>query len=150
MKIIQLLLAAVAGLAAPLAWSCSPLLDHKFTSLQGQPVNLCAYANRPILVVNTASKCGYTGQFEKLEALNTSYEKRGLVVLGFPCNQFGGQDPGSADEIAQFCQRNYGVSFTMMEKIEELDSRIQIIERWRWMVVGGAIAIGYVVSHFLK
>jgi len=115
MKIIQLLLAAVAGLAAPLAWSCSPLLDHKFTSLHGQPVNLCAYANRPILVVNTASKCGYTGQFEKLEALNTSYEKRGLVVLGFPSNDFN-QELATNREIANFCRLTYAIEFPMIEQ----------------------------------
>ena len=118
MKIIQLLLAAVAGLAAPLAWSCSPLLDHKFTSLQGQPVNLCAYANRPILVVNTASQCGFTPQYKGLEQLWRTYRDRGLVVLGFPCDQFGNQEPGTEEQIASFCSTTYGVSFPMFAKIE--------------------------------
>jgi glutathione peroxidase len=68
--------------------------------------------------VNTASKCGLTPQFQGLEQLHKDYASKGLVILGFPCNQFGGQDPGSGDEIHEFCQRNYGVSFPMMEKIE--------------------------------
>jgi len=115
MKIIQMLLAAVAGLLAPSAWGCSPLLDHKFTSLQGKPVNLCAYVNRPILVVNTASKCGYTRQFEKLELMNKAYEKRGLVVLGFPSNDFN-QELATNKEIANFCRLTYAIEFPMIEQ----------------------------------
>ncbi len=71
-----------------------------------------------LLIVNTASACGFTPQFGGLEELHQAYGKKGLVVLGFPCNQFGAQDPGSNDEIAQFCQLNYGVSFPMMAKID--------------------------------
>jgi len=84
-----LVLTVISALPA-LADACPTLLDHRYTSLQGKPVNLCDYAGRPILVVNTASKCGYTPQFEKLEALHKQYRGRGLVVLGFPSNAAAG------------------------------------------------------------
>ena len=107
-----LLLAGLPGLACA---ACSDLLKHSYTSLQGKPVNLCDYENRPILVVNTASKCGYTPQFEKLEAMNKRYAPRGLVVLGFPSNDFN-QEPGTNKEIAEFCKLTYLVEFPMIEK----------------------------------
>ncbi len=115
MKFLSILLATAGLLIAPWTWACTPLLDHKFTSLQGRPVNLCAFANRPILVVNTASKCGYTGQFEKLEAMSKSYEKRGLVVLGFPSNDFN-QEFATNKEIANFCRLTYAIEFPMIEQ----------------------------------
>jgi len=95
--------------------ACPSLLDHRYTSLQGKPVNLCEFANRPILVVNTASKCGYTPQFEKLEALYKRYRGRGLVVLGFPSNDFN-QELATNREIAEFCKLTYFVEFPMVEK----------------------------------
>lgn len=98
-----------------LAQACPGLLDHRYTSLQGKPVNLCDYAGRPILVVNTASKCGYTPQFEKLEALHRRYQGRGLVVLGFPSNDFN-QELATNSEIAQFCKLTYFVEFPMVEQ----------------------------------
>jgi glutathione peroxidase len=97
------------------ASACPKLLNHRFNSLQGKPVNLCEYANRPILVVNTASKCGYTPQFEKLEALHKLYRERGLVVLGFPSNDFN-QELTSNREIADFCRLTYFIEFPMIEK----------------------------------
>ncbi len=97
------------------AYACPALLDHRYISLQGKPVNLCAFANRPILIVNTASKCGYTPQFEKLEALNKQYGKRGLVVLGFPSNDFN-QELATNKEIANFCLLTYAVEFPMIEQ----------------------------------
>ena len=99
----------------PFAQACPTLLDHRFTSLQGNTVNLCDYANRPILVVNTASKCGYTPQFDKLEALNKQYGKRGLVVLGFPSNDFN-QEFATNKEIATFCRLTYAIEFPMIEQ----------------------------------
>ncbi len=76
------------------------------------------YAGQVLLIVNTASHCGFTPQYEGLEALYQQYKERGLVILGFPCNQFGAQEPGAATEIASFCQKNYGVSFPMFDKID--------------------------------
>lgn len=88
------------------------------TSLGGQPVPMADYAGKVVLVVNTASHCGFTPQYAGLETLYQKYTAQGLVVLGFPCNQFGKQEPGSADDIAQTCHINYGVSFPMFAKIE--------------------------------
>ena len=94
------------------------IYDFQAQSIDGKPVPLSKYRGQPMLIVNTASACGFTPQFAGLEQLHQTYGDRGLVVLGFPCNQFGSQDPGSDSEIATFCQRNYGVSFPMMSKIE--------------------------------
>ena len=91
--------------------------DFVARSIDGRPVPLENFKGRVLLVVNTASACGFTPQFADLEELHQAYGPKGLAVLGFPCNQFGSQDPGSNGEIAQFCQLNYGVSFPMMEKI---------------------------------
>jgi len=91
-------------------------LNFKLPNGTEQPIQ--DYQDKVLLIVNTASKCGFTPQFEGLEKLNKQYAEKGLVVLGFPCNQFGKQDPGSMSEITEFCQLNYGVSFTMAEKIE--------------------------------
>jgi glutathione peroxidase len=96
----------------------APIYDINAESLQGDTRSLADYAGKLILIVNTASKCGFTPQFEGLEALYQRYQARGLVVLGFPCNQFGEQEPGAAAEIADFCQKNYGVSFPMFAKID--------------------------------
>jgi glutathione peroxidase len=97
--------------------SCPPLLDHEFNRLQtGEPETLCQYRGKVLLIVNTASYCGYTHQYEGLEALYRKYKDRGLVVLGFPSNDFGAQEPGNNREIAQFCRLTYGVQFPMFEK----------------------------------
>jgi len=92
--------------------------QHTATSLSGEPVPMADYAGKVVLVVNTASHCGFTPQYAGLETLYQKYAARGLGVLGFPCNQFGKQEPGSADDIAQTCHINYGVSFPMFAKIE--------------------------------
>jgi glutathione peroxidase len=88
------------------------------TSLRGQLIPMADYAGKLVLVVNTASHCGFTPQYAGLETLYKKYAAQGLVVLGFPCNQFGKQEPGGADDIAQTCHINYGVSFPMFEKVE--------------------------------
>ncbi|MGR4048558.1 glutathione peroxidase [Kosakonia cowanii] len=88
------------------------------TSLGGQPLSMADYEGKVVLVVNTASHCGFTPQYAGLESLYQKYADQGLVVLGFPCNQFGKQEPGSADDIVQTCHVNYGVSFPMFEKTE--------------------------------
>lgn len=109
-------LLATCVLAAPQA-ACKSVLNHEFPDLlSGTPRSLCDYAGQVVLVVNTASQCGYTPQYEGLEALYTRYRKRGLVVIGFPSNDFGGQEPGTNREVAAFCRMNYGVSFPMFEK----------------------------------
>lgn len=92
--------------------------SYKMNSLQGDEVKLKKYKGKVVLVVNTASKCGLTPQYKGLEAMYQKYKDQGLVILGFPCNQFLGQEPGTAEEIGEFCQKNYGVSFPMFEKIE--------------------------------
>lgn len=96
---------------------CPALLSHSFTRLQdGAPQNLCQYAGKLVLVVNTASYCGFTRQYEGLEALYAKYGARGLVVLGFPSNNFGQQEPGNAQQIADLCFNTYGVKFPMFNK----------------------------------
>ena len=93
-------------------------LSFKMKSLSGDPVNLNDYQGKVVLIVNVASECGLTPQYEQLQSLYEQYSKQGLAVLGFPCNQFGGQEPGSAKEISQFCKENYGVEFDMFEKVD--------------------------------
>lgn len=88
------------------------------TSLQGQKIDMNDYKDKVVLIVNTASKCGFTYQYEGLQKLHEQYKDQGLVILGFPCNQFGQQEKGDASEISEFCQINYGVDFQMFEKID--------------------------------
>ncbi len=98
--------------------ACPALLDRKLDTLLDQPQSLCAYQGKVLLVVNTASECGYTPQYEGLEALYRKYRARGLVVLGFPSNDFGGQEPGSNRDIASFCANQYAIDFPMFAKTE--------------------------------
>jgi glutathione peroxidase len=104
--------------AAPAAAHPAPgaLLDHQVQTLEGENVSLASYRGKALLVVNTASECGYTPQYAGLEQLYERYKDRGLVVLGFPSNDFGGQEPGSHKEIRAFCQKNYGVTFPLFAK----------------------------------
>ena len=92
--------------------------DFNATALDGQPVDLARYRGKALLIVNTASACGFTPQYQGLEELQRRYADQGLVVLGFPCNQFGRQEPGSEAEIGAFCEKNYGVTFPMFAKID--------------------------------
>lgn len=94
------------------------VLDHQMKSLSGDKVDLSKYKGKVVLVVNVASQCGFTPQYKGLEALHEKYQDQGLAVLGFPCNQFGKQEPGTSEEIASFCEDNYGVKFDMFEKID--------------------------------
>ena len=106
---------AFAQAASPA--QCPAMLQHQFPRLQDEaPQNLCQYTGKVVLVVNTASFCGFTSQYEGLEALYARYQSKGLVVLGFPSNDFGKQEPGSAKEIADFCFNTYGVKFPMFSK----------------------------------
>lgn len=104
--------------------------EFGFTTLQNEPFALQDLAGRPILLVNTASKCGFTPQYAGLEALWKLYGPRGLAVVGVPCNDFGGQEPGSAAEIGQFCQLNYGVSFPMMSKEHAIGPQAHPFFKW--------------------
>jgi glutathione peroxidase len=118
----------VAGLAGPATAAspageprqaeaaCPPLLARSFPGLTDDAVSLCQFKGKVVLIVNTASQCGFTPQYEGLESLYRRYQDRGFVVLGFPANDFGGQEPGSSQDIARFCQVNYGVSFPMFAK----------------------------------
>ncbi|WP_317204728.1 glutathione peroxidase [Janthinobacterium sp.] len=113
--IVSSLLAAAPAFADSVA--CPALLKQTFNRLQDEaPQDLCQYAGKVVLVVNTASYCGYTNQYEGLEALYAKYASKGLVVLGFPSNDFGKQEPGSSKEIADFCYNTYGVKFPMFAK----------------------------------
>ena len=96
----------------------SSVYDFNANNLSGTAASLADYRGKVLLIVNTASKCGFTPQYKGLEALHEQYKDQGLVVLGFPCNQFGAQEPGSADEIGAFCEKNYGVSFQLFEKVD--------------------------------
>ena len=115
MRWLSIIFTVLSGISTQSVAACPALLDHRFTSLQGKAVNLCDFANRPILIVNTASKCGYTPQFEKLEAMHKQYGKRGLVVLGFPSNDFN-QELATNKEIANFCMLTYAIEFPMIEQ----------------------------------
>uniref|UniRef100_UPI004047456F glutathione peroxidase n=2 Tax=Polynucleobacter sp. TaxID=2029855 RepID=UPI004047456F len=99
------------------AMNCSKTLSHTFLRLQDEaPQNLCQYQGKVVLIVNTASYCGFTGQYDGLEKLYSQYKDKGLVILGFPSNDFGKQEPGSNKEIADFCHNTYGVKFPMFAK----------------------------------
>jgi glutathione peroxidase len=104
--------------------------DFQAQTIDGKPAPLSAYRGRVLLIVNTASQCGFTPQFEGLEALYQRYEEEGLTVLGFPSNQFMNQDPGTNEEIGAFCTKNYGVTFPMMEKIEVKGSGAAPLYQW--------------------
>lgn len=106
------------------------VFDFEARQIDGKTVKLSDYRGRVLLIVNTASKCGFTPQFEGLEKLHEKYAEQGLVVLGFPSNQFASQDPGTNEEIGAFCLKNYGVSFPMMEKIDVNGSGATPLYQW--------------------
>jgi glutathione peroxidase len=108
--------AAPTAPTAPTAQG-EPVIDHQVQTLQGETISLSKYRGSVLLVVNTASECGFTPQYAGLEKVYEKYKDRGLVIVGFPSNDFGQQEPGSAQEIATFCQKNYGVTFPMMAKV---------------------------------
>ena len=125
---------------------------HDFTvrNIQGEPVPLSRYQGRVVLVVNTASACGFTPQFAGLEELHKAYAAQGLAVLGFPCNQFGSQDPGSNEEIASFCQLNYGVDFPMMGKIDVNGAKADPLYQWLTKEAPGLLGSKAIKWNFTK
>jgi len=126
---------------------------HSFTvkSIDGKNLNLASFKGKKILIVNTASKCGYTPQYEGLEKVYEQYKDK-LVILGFPCNQFGGQEPGTNEEIVAFCKKNYGVSFPLADKIDVKGDNIAPIYQWLTMKSKNGIldaSIGWNFNKFL-
>ena len=127
------------------------LSDFTANTITGEEQPLDTYAGKVALVVNTASKCGFTPQFEGLEKLHEQYADKGLVVLGFPCNQFGNQDPGNNEEIGAFCQKNYGVTFPMFEKVDVNGDAAHPLYQWLRSEKGGMLgsAIKWNFTKFL-
>ncbi len=126
------------------------LYDFDAVSIDGQPVQLAAHRGKVLLIVNTASACGFTPQFAGLEALWKTYADKGLVVIGFPSNEFGGQDPGGDGEIASFCQLNYGVSFPMMGKVNVNGSQAHPLWQWLTKEAPGILGSTSVKWNFTK
>ena len=119
-------------------------------TLAGKEFELEQYRGKVVLVVNTASQCGMTPQYAGLEALHRKFEAKGLAVLGFPCNQFGNQEPGGADEIASFCQKNYGVSFQMFDKIEVNGGNAHPLYQWLRREAPGVLGSEAIKWNFTK
>ena len=124
--------------------------DLQADRIDGTPLALSELKGRVLLIVNTASACGFTPQFAGLEKLHQTYASQGLTVLGFPCNQFGGQDPGSDAEIGAFCQKNYGVSFQMMHKIEVNGDHAHPLYRWLCAEAPGLLGSKAIKWNFTK
>ena len=128
----------------------SSIYDFEALSIEGQPAQLATQRGKVLLIVNTASECGFTPQFGGLEKLWQTYRDRGLVVVGFPSNQFGGQDPASNEEIGAFCQRNYGVSFPMMSKIEVNGAAAHPLYKWLTSEAPGLLGSKAIKWNFTK
>ena len=128
----------------------SSIYDFDALQIDGTSVPLRQYEGKVLLIVNTASACGFTPQFGGLEALHQEYGSQGLVVLGFPCNQFAGQDPGSNEDIASFCQLNYGVSFPMMAKIDVNGAGASPLYRWLAAEAPGLLGSKSIKWNFTK
>lgn len=126
------------------------LYDFDSVSIAGRPANFSSQRGKVMLIVNTASACGFTPQFAGLEKLWESYADKGLVVVGFPSNEFGGQDPGNNDEIASFCQVNYGVSFPMMAKVKVNGSDAHPLWKWLTAEAPGVLGTQAVKWNFTK
>jgi len=126
------------------------ILDFEALQMSGQTLPLSQLRGQVMLIVNTASACGFTPQFGGLEKLHQKYKDQGLVVLGFPCNQFGNQDPGSNQSIASFCQLNYGVSFPMMEKIEVNGAQAHPLYQWLCAEAPGLLGSKAIKWNFTK
>ena len=128
----------------------STIYEFSAKDITGQLVQFSDFKNKPLLIVNTASKCGFTPQFNGLEELYQSYQAKGFVVLGFPCNQFGSQDPGSNQEITQFCTLNYQVTFPMMAKVEVNGPKADPLFQWLTKASPGLLGSTAVKWNFTK
>ncbi|MDP2264808.1 MAG: glutathione peroxidase [Hydrogenophaga sp.] len=126
------------------------IYDFEAQSIDGRPVALSQFRGQVLLIVNTASACGFTPQFGGLEKLHQRYADKGLVVLGFPCNQFGSQDPGSNEEIGAFCQKNYGVSFPMMAKVDVNGGAAHPLYQWLTAEAPGLLGSKAIKWNFTK
>ena len=124
--------------------------DFEACTIGGQPVSLSDHRDKVLLVVNTASACGFTPQFGGLESLWQSYRDKGLVVIGFPSNQFGHQDPGSNEEIASFCSTNYGVTFPMMAKVDVKGAGAHPLFKWLTDQAPGLLGTKFIKWNFTK
>ncbi len=128
----------------------STVLDFEAESIEGRPRPLSAYRGKVLLIVNTASQCGLTPQYAGLEALYRKYRDRGLEILGFPCNQFGAQEPGTGTEIAQFCETQFGVSFPMFAKVEVNGDDAHPLFRWLRKEAPGLLGSEAIKWNFTK
>jgi glutathione peroxidase len=126
------------------------LYEFSAPSLEGKPVRLSAFRGKVALVVNTASQCTFTPQYAGLEKLQKAYHEKGFYVLGFPCNQFGKQEPGETAEIGSFCQKNYGVSFPMFEKIDVNGPRAHPLYKWLTAEKPGFLGTRAIKWNFTK
>ena len=124
--------------------------DFTATDIDGRDRSLSDYAGKALLIVNVASKCGFTPQYAGLEQLFERYRERGLVVLGFPCNQFGAQEPGGAAEIGAFCEKNYGVTFPMFEKIDVNGEQAHPLYQWLKRSAPGVLGSERIKWNFTK
>jgi len=124
--------------------------DFEALSIEGKPAHLSTQRGKVLLIVNTASACGFTPQFDGLESLWETYRDRGLVIVGFPSNEFGAQDPGSNEEIASFCSLNYGVSFPMMSKVQVNGAQAHPLWKWLTSQAPGLLGSQAVKWNFTK
>jgi len=129
----------ILSLAAALALSAQSIYDFTMTAIDGKPAPLSQFKGKVVLVVNVASRCGFTPQYAGLEALYRKYKDRGFVVIGVPANNFGGQEPGSNEEIAQFCKRTYDVTFPMMAKVSVKGEDMHPLYKYLTAAKGGDI-----------
>ena len=133
-----------------MAGKTQSIYDFEAVSIDGKPARLATQRGKVMLIVNTASACGFTPQFAGLEKLWQDYSDKGLVVIGFPSNQFGAQDPGSNDEIASFCQINYGVSFPMMAKVDVNGAQAHPLWKWLQSEARGVLGTQAIKWNFTK
>jgi glutathione peroxidase len=132
------------------AQTASSIYDFSATAIEGTPVPLSTYKDKVLLIVNTASQCGFTPQYQGLQALHNKYAQQGLVILGFPCNQFGQQEPGSSDDIKSFCETRFGVTFPLFEKIEVNGSNAHPLYQYLTKSVPGIFGTEGIKWNFTK